>query len=168
MGIIGEFREFMRMRRTLNLLPSNVLDKILKTDRDDTWYPRTEMTHFQFVLVHVKDDDPEETKKTIGAVVETILQTRATLGDMTCSLILGYLGLPDRQSDSAEARQKLVAALIREHGDHIRVAHGQCNGLVGLFGSKRRMNYGGLIPNFSGALKTLLALEFGGAVEITC
>ena len=149
-------------------LSPGLVDKIMKADPADTSYLRTEMTHFQFVLVHVKEDEPEETTKTIAKVVETTCANGGTIGNMACSLIVLYLGLPYPKHDSPEARQNLVAALIREGGDRIRVVHGQCDGLAGLFGSQKRMNYGALIPNFSGALKTLLSVELGTAVEITC
>lgn len=169
MGIIGEFREFMKTRRALEkFISPNLASETLAGRHAGTLSLGPEIRHFQFVLVHVREDDPEETTRTIAGVVETICGCGAIVGHIACSVIDGYFGFPWPECDSIEARQKLVAALIADNGDRVRIAHGQCNGLVGNFGSKKRMDYGALIPNFSGALKTLLALEFGSAAEITC
>jgi hypothetical protein len=87
--------------------------------------------------------------------------------DAMPSLLIGYFGVPNAKYDSTEARTNLVAALLAENGSAVRVAHGQCNGLVGGFGGPRRWFYTAIVPNFSAVLKKLLDLEFGTAVEIS-
>ena len=58
-------------------------------------------------------------------------------------------------------------ALLAENGDRIRIAHGQCSGGVGNFGTKGHWRYGAIIPGFTAILKKLLDAPFGSAVEIS-
>jgi len=122
--------------------------------------------HFQFVLVLVDESHPEQMPEVIGRAVDTILEHQAMLMNITSSLLVGLLGVPFPQDNSPEARRGLVDSLLRENGDRIKVAHGDCDGAVGNLGSQRRFSYGALIPRFSGVLKKLLETEFGTAVEI--
>jgi hypothetical protein len=122
--------------------------------------------HFQYILVHIREADIDEIPSLITKVVDAFLCRNAIVTDIATSLIVGYFGIPIAKYDSAEARSQLVAALLAENGNAVRVAHGECNGLAGNFGSDRRWSYGAIIPNFSAVLKKLLDLEFGTAVEI--
>jgi hypothetical protein len=127
---------------------------------------KIEARHFQFVAILVDERNSEEVSATIGTVVRTLLQHEAMLSSVTSSLIVGLLGVPFPKGDSPEARRGLVEALLRENGDRIRIAHGQCDGAVGLLGTKERCTYGEIIPGFSGILKKLLDTKFGAAVDL--
>lgn len=45
-------------------------------------------------------------------------------------------------------------------------AHGQCTGLVGIFGSEGRCTWGGVIPDFSEVLRKLFASDFGNEILV--
>jgi hypothetical protein len=112
---------------------------------------RVESRHFQFVIILVNESDFQEVPAIISAVVGTLLQHGAILSNITSSLLVGLLGIPFPNGDSPEVRRGLVDALLREHGERVRIAHGQCDGIVGLLGTKKRCTYGEMIPGFSGS-----------------
>jgi len=99
-------------------------------------------------------------------ITRTLIQHHSTVTHITSSLVVALLGVPFPEGNSADARRELVDALLRENGDRIRIAHGECNGTVGLFGGPERWDYGAVIPGFSAVLKKLLEARFGTAVEI--
>jgi hypothetical protein len=125
-----------------------------------------ETKHFQFALILIGDTIPEEIPPIIKRVVGTAVQHGATM-DLTSSLLLGLLGVPSPKNNSPEVRRGLVNALLRENGDRIRIAHGECDGPVGLLGTDIRFTYTALIPGLSAILRKLLETKFGTAVEIS-
>lgn len=156
-----------RLRREFSKhVPPELMSVMMETARVRPTQP-SQPRHFQYILVHVREADIDEIPKLISKVVDAFLCRSAIVTDITSSLVVGYLGLPNARYDSAKARSQLVAALLAENGDAVRVAHGECNGLAENFGSDRRWNYGAIIPNFSAVLKKLLDVEFGTAVEIS-
>jgi hypothetical protein len=92
---------------------------------------KIEPRHFQFIVILVDESKPEEIPATISTVLRTLLKHDAMLSSITSSLLVGLLGVPFPKSDSPEARRGLVEALLRENGDRIRIAHGECDGAVG-------------------------------------
>jgi hypothetical protein len=127
---------------------------------------KIEAKHFQFLLILVAESNPLEIPAIISMVVRTLLQHDAMLSSITSSLLVGILGVPFPKGDSPEVRRGLVEALLRENSDRIRIAHGECDGAVGLLGTPERCSYGEVIPRFSAILKTLLETKLGNAVEI--
>jgi len=125
-----------------------------------------EVKHIQYVVILADDTNPQDVPTMLGKIVGTLLQHHSTVMDITCSLVVGVLGVPFLEGNSAEARRALVAALLQENGDRIRIAHGECNALVGMFGGPIRSTYGAMIPAFSEILKKLLAAPLGTALEI--
>jgi hypothetical protein len=127
---------------------------------------RVESRHFQFVIILVNESDFQEVPAIISVVIGTLLQHGAILSNITSSLLVGLLGIPFPNGDSPEVRRGVVDALLRENGERVRIAHGQCDGIVGLLGTKKRCTYGEVIPGFSEILKKLLETEYGIAIEI--
>jgi hypothetical protein len=125
-----------------------------------------ETRRFQFVLILVDEVEPQRIPAIISTVVDTILQHGATVSDITSSLLVALFGVPFLGGNYPEARRGLVDALLRQNGDRIRIAHGQCEGPVGLWGSQERCSYGALIPGFSNVLNALLEAKAGTAVEV--
>jgi hypothetical protein len=122
--------------------------------------------HFQFVVVHISENTPSEVPQLIGKVVETVMRNQAMLGNVCSSIIVAYLGIPFPDTDSETARMRLVEEVLGIDRNRVRVAHGHCKGLVGVFGAEGGWRYGALIPNFAGVVESLLASPFGTAVEI--
>ena len=165
MSILEKFRRWKVRRAFRKYVPPKVVKQLLKDARVGE-LPNDEIRHFQFVLVHIDEAKPEEIPKVISTVVDAFFRSNAMLADIVSSLVVGYLGLPQPKFDSVEGRRNLVTTLLTENGRLIRIAHGQCDGLTGNFGTKGGWRYGEIIPNFSAALKKLFDAEFGAAVEI--
>jgi hypothetical protein len=126
-----------------------------------------EVEHFQFVVMLVDDTNPQEVPAVLGKVIETLVRQRANVSNILSSLLVGLLGVPFPENNSLLARRELVDTLLQDNGDRIRIAHGECDGVVGRFGSHERWTYGAAIPGFSEVLKKLLETKFGTAVEIS-
>jgi hypothetical protein len=166
MNIFREFRRRKVQREFEKYVPSELVAEAASAIRAGK-LPMSEGRHFQFILVHLEEVSTDEIPALIKKVVDGFYRNGATVSDISSSLIVGYFGLPNPKSDLAESRLKLVSDLLAENGSAIRIAHGQCNGLVGSFGTEGRWKYGGIIPNFSEILKKLLESQFGTATEIS-
>jgi hypothetical protein len=151
------------------LLPPELVEKTLLDVQAGRMPKRCAIRHFQFVLVDLKETLPSEISAAVGRVVDAFFRHGALLSNVTPSLVVGYLGIPNSnsKSDSVEARLSLVAALLSENGDSIRVMHGQCDGVAGNLGSRGRWIYGAIIPGFSEILRKLLAAQFGTSREVS-
>jgi hypothetical protein len=125
-----------------------------------------EVKHFQFVVILADDTYPQKAPAIISAVMGTLVEQRASVLNSTPLLFVALLGVPFPEGNSAEARRGLVDTLLREHGDRIRIVHGECDGSVGMFGGHGRWTYGALLPGLAGILKKLLATKLSTAVEI--
>jgi len=126
-----------------------------------------EVRHFQFVVILADDTNPREVPPIISAVVDTLVDHHATVFGIVSSLVIAVLGVPVPDGNSPEKRRELIQALLHEHGIRIRMAHGECDAPVGIFGGRKRMTYDALIPGFSDILKKLLEAKFGSAIEIS-
>ena len=96
----------------------------------------------------------------------TLVEHRANVSNVTPLLFVAQLGVPFPEGNSAKARRRLVDALLRENGDRIRIAYGECDGAFGMFGGHGRRTYGALLPGLAGNFEKLLETRFGTAVEV--
>jgi hypothetical protein len=165
MGILGMLHKHRERKALQAPLGPEILAKLVgETRRPEEHH--VEAKHFQFVMILIDETSPEEIPAIIAKVVGTLVEKHVTLSNISSSLLVGLLGVPFPEADSPEARLELVAALLRENAERIRIAHGQCEGAFGILGAKGRWTYGEVIPGFSGILKKLLETKFGTAVEI--
>src|ERR1700693_3588309 len=165
---MGILRMFQRRRvRTAfgKYIGPEEIEKLLRETGSEI--RTSEVKHFQFVVAIADDTNPRDVPAMTGKILDIFDQHHANASHITSSLFVALLGVPFPERDSAEARQELVDALLRENGDRISIAHGQCDGAFGMFGGPRRWTYGAVIPGFSGVLKKLLEIKFGTAVEIS-
>lgn len=125
-----------------------------------------EMKHFQYVVIHMDETDPAKVPGITTRSISSFLENGAW-SQMLSSISVCYLGVHDTAKDSRELRVNLVSLLLQNCGGSIRIAHGECDGLVGNFGKPGGWHYGAIIPNFSYVLSKLLNAEFGTATEIT-
>jgi hypothetical protein len=125
-----------------------------------------EKRHFQFVMVSLEEAVPEVLPALIQDVVRTLLAHDAMLFPSTSSILVAILGIPDPSNDSAETRVNLVRATLAKHGSNVRIAHGECTGLVGNLGEPGFSRFDAIIPNSAAILRKLLDIEFGTAIEI--
>jgi hypothetical protein len=124
-----------------------------------------DVKHFQFVVILLDDTNPEQVPRTANAVTATLLQYCANISNVSPTLFVALLGVPNPEGNSPEVRRELIHALLRENGKRIRIAHGECDAPAGMFGSHGRWTYGAVIPNFATLLSTLLQTHPGTATE---
>jgi hypothetical protein len=107
-------------------LSSEVIEKLLRETGSEIMPP--EMQHFQFVVALADDTNPQEVPAMTSKVVGTLIQHRATVSDISSSLIVALLRVPFPEGNSPEARRELVDALLRVNKlaivgpDYFRVA----------------------------------------------
>jgi hypothetical protein len=154
------------MRKMLQRYFSPVaVAKLLSESKHEIRLP--EVKHFQFIVMLVNDTNPQQVPAMISSAVGTLVRQRATVENISSSLVVALLGVPFPEGNSPRARRELVEALLHDNGDRIRIAHGECDGDVGMFGSHKRWTYGAVIPGFSGILKKLIETKFGTDVAIS-
>lgn len=165
MNILDRLKAWRATRKQIRSL-NKLLSAAKAASKKNAQEPKLQPRHFQFILTNVDDADPAQLPESIAKVATTILEQGVPLGSIECSLMVTILGVPFAEMDSEELRMKIVTTLLRQHGNLIRIAHGQCNAMAGLYGAEKRLTYGGIIPQFSATLKRLLDTEFGTAIEI--
>src|SRR4051812_28869086 len=159
--------EWLERRKRRRLFQKYVSPEVLALiESDSSPAPAPTTQHFQFVIVHIDEANPDRVSEIFGKVVDCFGRHNAILASSSPSLLIGALGFVYPQYDSPELRKRLVGALLHENGKVIHVAHGQADGLAGNFGSSGHFSYSVLIPDFSGTLKRLFETPFGFAIEI--
>ena len=126
--------------------------------------PKTQ--HFQFIVVLFDEPDMRQVSGLMDNVTRTLFEHKATVTSLSPCYLVGLLGAPFGEGNSPEVRRTVVEALLRENGSRIRIAHGECDALVGALGGRLRYCYDAAIPGFLGILKRLLDAETGSAFEV--
>jgi hypothetical protein len=165
MGILRILQRRKIRKASQDHLSPDVIEKLLRETGSEIRPP--EVQHFQFVLTLAEDTNPQEVPAVISEVIGTLVEHRATVLDISSSLVVAVLGLPFPEGNSPEARRELVDALLQVNGERIRIAHGECDGPFGMFGGPKRSTYGAVIPGFSEILTKLIETKFGTAVEVS-
>lgn len=169
-GFLGAKRivATLQRRRSHKLMEEHVspevIAKLLGETKPEISPP--EVKHFQFVVLLADDTFPQKAPAIISAVMGTLVEHRANVSNVTPLLFVALLGVTFPEGNSAEARRRLVDALLRENGDRIRIVHGECDGAFGMFGGHGRWTYGALLPGLAGNFEKLLETRFGTAVEV--
>lgn len=164
MGLLQIWHRYKMKRVFRKYLAPEVVAILEKTPKIQLG--KIQAQHFQFVVVHIDETRPDEVPQVIGKVFAAFTRNRTTLEGVTSSLVVGYFGIPFPEYDKPETRLELVRTILAENGSRVRVAHGQCTGLVGILGSEGRCTWGGIIPGFSEVLKKLFASDFGTEIPV--
>jgi hypothetical protein len=128
---------------------------------------RPTVKHFQFVVVVFEEANPQEISALMTDVVGTLFEHKATVTSVSPAFLVGLLGVPFPDGNSPEARRAVVESLLRGNGSRIRIAHGECDALVGNLGGPLRYTYDAAIPGFLGILRKLLDADPGSAFEVS-
>ena len=170
MGIILKlFREYFerrKVRKTFEKYVSPSVIKLIEKDPKRYFSAGPQRKHFQFIIVLMDESKPEEVSPLLSKVVETCFQHGMILDQVFFSLLTAHLGHPFEEHNNPETRLAVVSEILRENSGSIRVAHGECTGLVGNFGCPKRFAWGALIPNFLGILRSLLDAPPGAVLEV--
>ena len=125
---------------------------------------KTALIHY--VLIEVKDQPIERTSELITSAVE-ILETKKMVVDTIFSnLIVSTLGLHTLAKDPRIHLQDVSDSLLKNLGNDIKIATGEAEGLVGLWGTPTCLCHGPLIPNFLSKIVVLNGVQYGNSVIV--
>jgi hypothetical protein len=162
MGLLQMFRR-RRVRTAFgDYLNPEVIRRLLT--RPDLVEPAVK--HFQFVVILLDEPDSRQISTLMSGLVGTLFEHKATVSRLSPSLIVGLFGVPFPDGNWPEARRAAVEGLLKGEDSRIRIAHGECDALVGNLGGPLRFTYDAAIPGFLGILKKLLEAEPASAFEV--
>ena len=163
---IFDYFEKRRVTRTLENQLSPRVIRLIEEGSDQDALAAPVPRHLQFVIAQIENDDPLEARATVGRVIETGFRHNATLFTPSPYLVTLCLGTPTLEYDSAEKRLALVSDLFNENKGAIKIAHGECDALVGnLGGNSGRCIWEPIIPGLNAMLAKLLNEPKGAVVE---
>jgi len=116
------------------------------------------------VLVGFVDEDPVRMGPVMDDVAKRLFEHCGGI-EAIAPVFVGTFRWPKLDSDSPEVRRRFVTEVLDAHRDSVRIAHGECDGLTGIYGARMRFSCVA-IPEYSAILRKLLDLPFGTAVEI--
>jgi hypothetical protein len=120
MGILRMLQRRKIPKAFQDHLSPDVIVKVLRETGSEIRPP--EVQHFQFVVALADDAKPQEVPEMVSEVIGTLIQHRATVSDISSSLVVALVGVPFPEGNSPEARLELVDALLRVNGERIRIA----------------------------------------------
>jgi hypothetical protein len=165
-NFIREYFQRRRVRKTFERYVSPGVIRLIEKEPRKYFSAVPERKHFQFVIVLIDESKPDEVSDLQGKLVDICLRHWMVVDQVFFTLLTAHLGKPFEQHDNPENRMAVVNELVRECSGKIRIAHGECTGLIGNFGSQKRFAWGALIPNFLGILRNLLDTPAGTVIEI--
>jgi predicted TIM-barrel fold metal-dependent hydrolase len=166
MNFVREYFERRKIRKRFSKYLSK--DFLKQLEKDPPPYARKpEPKSFQFVILQIDESDPQDFSALLQKIMETCFRHGAYVSTVHMSLFVAHLGPPSDQNNNPESRRILVDDIVRENPNRVRVVHGECTGLIGVFGCELRSVWGPLIPNFSDILRKLLDAPMGTVIEIS-
>ena len=131
--------------------------------------PAPEPRTVSFAVLQVRDDDIESVQGRLAQALAIVEESGAMVECLAASLVIATFGtFPRGVAVGAKDNCDVLAGrLVSELGQEVRLVHGTAPGLVGNFGSAKRMSYGSVLPNFGRVLEKLAQLEFGQAAEVS-
>lgn len=102
----------------------------------------TQRAEICFILLQVRDDRVDEVQAHLAKAMDIIMRRNGTVCDIMSSTMMSVFGFPIAMDPEKanDQRAKSVARLVTELGPNIRLVHGTAEGLVGNFGSARRLH----------------------------
>ena len=165
MGILQTFQR-RRVRRALEAyLSPEAVEKLLRQTKSEIGPPQVK--HFQFVLILFDESNPQAISALINGAVRTLFEHKATVTNISPWHLVGLLGISFPEGNPPEARRAVVQALLKDNDKRIRLAHGECDAPVGIFGGNLRPMYDAAIPGLLGILKKLLEAAPGSLIEVS-
>lgn len=126
-----------------------------------------QVKHFQFAVVLFEEANPQKISALMSDVISTLFEYKATVTSVSPAFLVALFGVPFPDGHWPEARRAVVEALLKEGDSRIRIAHGECDALVGNLGGPLRYTYDAAIPGFLGILRKLLDADPGSAFEVS-
>ena len=118
-----------------------------------------------YVLAWVRGDSAEQISKRMGRTAEIAAYYGGITDCMISGLIVVCFGTLQVANPQPQDRSGLVAQLIQEYGEDIKLVHGTSWGHYGNLGGPKRMAYSFVLSEFERALGRLCTLQFGQTEE---
>jgi hypothetical protein len=125
-----------------------------------------EKKHFQFIVIEVDGSEPETVSATLARIYDIFGEHQATYPSIAGGLLISCLGTFYPEMDSPELRTRIVNTVLSRLGDKVRIMHGQCDGIFGIYGSTLRSQYDAIIPGFTEIHDELRQMDYGTAKEV--
>lgn len=135
--------------------------KILSTLNKDFPSEKKERRNIQYILVGIKDDDVQHLEKTISELCKLAIDNKATIGEMLSSVLVFYFGIFESKQDDLFKRKQLIAEIKKQYGKDVKLIHGECEVVVGTFGTDGFYKFGVLMPNFMDKLSFFSQISIG-------
>lgn len=172
LGFVTSWLEARREKRAIRaafgqfLSPDTVQQVLARRDLLELSPPRLVPIHF--VIAQAHEAEFEAIGSHVGRIVEVMISEQMMVDTIFSSMVIGVLGWPFEENAKAVTSEdcaRAADAVVRELGSNVRVVYGHVSGHMGNTGSKLRISYGATLPDLSGALRSLLATEFGTAMS---
>ena len=134
---------------------------------DGAELPALKTNWLDCLLVQVRDDTAEETRRNVDRCVPVYLKHHGFFLDMTASfqlVVFGAHGQPKKQSH--DRSRAVVNELMTECAEVVRIVAFDGDIAHGNIGTHNCMSYSVLVPKFGRFLVALLNTEFGCVTEL--
>jgi hypothetical protein len=172
---IGNYFTRARARRNLRVQFTSYADpKLVECvlSAPDTAVFALRPARVDFILVLVRDDDPEQAARLAGDVAQAIQDCGGFVDAMLGSIVfvtfgmfgaVGGVGAVERRSAAEAMAQRLAAVtqLGQRLGGEIQVLHGSTDAMVGDFGGGGRSHFGAVPLQFGRMAQVLTSLKRG-------
>ena len=161
--MIRTFLEKRRVRREFEkLIAPEAVESLL---RDGIERQALKHGRIDFVLAFVRGEGPAQVSERMARVADLAVAHGATVHDVVGALVIVAFGTHPAPSPESSSRSLLVPVLREELAGDVKIVYGAADGHYGLFGSKTRMSYTFLVPEFDSILGALSRLHFGQVEE---
>jgi hypothetical protein len=164
--MIREFLQRRAIRRAFSrYISPEALDALLSGQLPDPDALPLRTGEIGYVLAWLRGDSAEQISERMGRTAEIAVQYGGITDCMVSGLIVVCFGALQLADSQPRDRSGLVAALIQEYGEDIKLVHGTSWGHYGNLGGSKRLAYSFVLPEFERALARLCALQFGQTEE---
>lgn len=163
--MIQEFLEKRRVRKIFGkLVDSETVESLLC---DGAQVQPLKRGRIEFIIAFVRGESPARVSERIARVADLAVTHGATVHDLVGALVIVAFGTHPSSPPESGGRPSLVQSLREQLAGDVKIVHGSADGHYGLFGSKTRMSYTFLVPQFDSVLGALSQLQFGESEEFT-
>jgi hypothetical protein len=160
-----DWLERRRLRKSFSAYVSpGVIELLENNTKKNREKQPPEVKHIQFVIVQL---DERDLVNDVAALFQSLSRCNAVLdSNLNVSFFVAVFGSPFIEDDSPQNRTRLVEDLQANLGERVRIAHGECMAMSGLFGGEKRIVWANRIPKFNQIISQLLTTPFGTAIQI--
>jgi hypothetical protein len=157
---------FMK-RRALKVLSSYLSeDGILDVMNGRVSSNELRSSPIEIILAMVRGDTLAVLSERVEQVAEIAARNEALLDTQVSSLTIATYGMPPHTKTSKYDRWTLTKDLAEGLGENIKIIHCVRDCTWGNLGSKTRLSYTFMAPDFSELLQELTRLEFGASKDL--